>query len=73
MFEVLVIENSPGFRNDMAPLATWTEVFATYEEALAYKEMMIFQEPLSYHRECFTTLITNVHVEKRAPLLEVQP
>jgi hypothetical protein len=72
MFEVLVIERAADAQNIPA-MATWTEVFATYEDALAYKENVIFDEPLSYTRDCFTTLITNLHVTERAGLLEVRP
>jgi hypothetical protein len=73
MFEVLVIENAPAYCKDGPPLATWTEIFCSYEEALAYKENVIMDEPLSYNRAAVTTLITNLEVEKRAPLMEVMP
>jgi hypothetical protein len=72
MYEVLVIECADDAQNIPA-LATWTEVFATYDEALNYKECVIFDEPLSYTRAAVTTLITNLHVTERAGLLEVRP
>lgn len=71
MYEVLVIENSPNYNG--APLACWTEVFETFSEAWAYRTKTIIQEPLSYNRDCVTTLITNLEVTGRADLLEVQP
>ncbi len=70
MFEVLVIEN---VTDTTIPLACWTEVFHDYESAVQYRDAVLFDEPISYRRCAVTTLITNIHVSQRVPIIEVQP
>lgn len=77
-YEVLVIENSPAYSGP--PLAMWTEIYATYDEAMAYAKKTIANDPLSYNRDVVTVLVIAHNFAEnmpwpleRTPLMEVTP